>query len=122
MDRYLGDITAPVARLSARNQKLLTPWARASIDAQQALQNAAALLPPDGTATARSGQELPASQPVSELDAAAAALTAGRDLLHTHLATGPDGARWDRSEWTPVVTSAPVTRADHHAHEREAGQ
>ena len=36
---------------------------------------------------------------------------AGRDLLHTHFATGRDGARLARSEWAPVITSAPVTRA-----------
>jgi hypothetical protein len=47
----------------------------------------------------------------SGLDAAALSLAAGRDLLHTHFATGRDGARLDRSEWAPVITSAPVTWA-----------
>ena len=111
MARYLGDITAPVIGLSARNRTLLTPWARAGIEAREALQNAAALLQASGTETSRSGQEHPAGPAGYGLDVAAASLTAGRDLLHTHLATGPDGARWDRSEWAPVVTSAPVTRA-----------
>jgi hypothetical protein len=45
------------------------------------------------------------------LAAAAAALAAGRDLLHTHVAARPDGARLERSKWAPVVTSAPVARA-----------
>ena len=39
------------------------------------------------------------------------ARAAGRDLLHTHFSTGPDGSRAGRSEWAPVVTSVPVTRA-----------
>jgi hypothetical protein len=111
MARYLGDITAPVTGLSARNRVLLTPWARAAIGAHEALQNAMALLPSSGATTTRSGQERPADPAVRRLNAAAASLTAGRDLLHTHLATSPDGARWDRSEWAPVVTSAPVTRS-----------
>ena len=36
---------------------------------------------------------------------------AGRDLLYTHIALGPDRLVQERSEWAPVVTSLPVTRA-----------
>lgn len=43
--------------------------------------------------------------------AAASALTAGRDLLHTHRVTDPAGLMHDRSEWAPVVTSLAVLRA-----------
>ncbi len=52
-----------------------------------------------------------ASWRARHLAAAATQLTAGRDLLHTHLAPDPDGAMRGRSEWAPVVTSLPVTRA-----------
>src|ERR1019366_5320803 len=45
------------------------------------------------------------------LHAAAASMTASRDLLDTHFAAAPAGARQDCSDWAPVITSAPVTRA-----------
>jgi hypothetical protein len=45
------------------------------------------------------------------LAAAALELAASRDLLHTHLATDLNGQVRDRSDWAPVVTSVPVTRA-----------
>ncbi|HET9971742.1 MAG TPA: hypothetical protein VFQ68_26140 [Streptosporangiaceae bacterium] len=51
------------------------------------------------------------SELARRLDAAAAALMAGRDLLHTHLAQDPRGARQFRSEWGLVVYSPPAERA-----------
>jgi hypothetical protein len=48
---------------------------------------------------------------VAHLSAAAGHLIIGRDLLHTHVTTGPDGARTARSWWAPVITSGPVTAA-----------
>ena len=41
----------------------------------------------------------------------ATSLTAGRDLLQTHFAAGPGGAREVRSHWALAVSSPPVTRA-----------
>jgi hypothetical protein len=46
-----------------------------------------------------------------DLGAAASVITVARDLLHTHFHTSADGTRRDRSEWAPVITSAPVRRA-----------
>ena len=48
---------------------------------------------------------------VQHLSAAVGSLAAGRDLLQTHFATGPDGTRERRSYWAPVITSPPVTAA-----------
>jgi hypothetical protein len=48
---------------------------------------------------------------VAHLAAAADHLAAGRDLLQTHFATGPDGTRTGTSHWAPVITSGPVTAA-----------
>jgi hypothetical protein len=48
---------------------------------------------------------------VAHLAAAADHLAAGRDLLQTHFATGPDGTRTGASHWAPVITSGPVTAA-----------
>ena len=72
--------------------------------------------PPTACTAARStcpGE--PASEPAPSrarhLADAATKLAAGRDLLHTHIVLGPDGLAQERSEWAPVVTSLPVTRA-----------
>jgi hypothetical protein len=51
------------------------------------------------------------SQLARQLDAVAMVLTAGRDLLHTHLANDARGARQFRSEWGLVVCSPPAERA-----------
>ena len=59
----------------------------------------------------RPGYRRAADPAARRLDAAAGALAAGRDLLHTHVAVRPDGSRLERSEWAPVVTSVPVARA-----------
>jgi hypothetical protein len=48
---------------------------------------------------------------IAHLSAAAECLAAGRDLLQTHFATGPDGARAGTSYWAPLITSGPVTAA-----------
>ena len=53
----------------------------------------------------------PAGSLAARLDGYAAALTYGRDLLHTHLATTPHGGRRALSDWAPVISSAPVNRA-----------
>lgn len=45
------------------------------------------------------------------LDRYTEAMTYGRDLLHTHLGTLPDGTRAARSDWATVLSSAPVARA-----------
>lgn len=42
------------------------------------------------------------------LDAAALALAAGRDLLHSHVTAGADGTRMYVSGWAPVVASPAV--------------
>lgn len=108
MARYLSDITAPAASMSASSREQLTPWARASIGAQEAVHNAAALLQPYRVETGRSRRSR-AADPGCGLDAAAASMTAGRDLLHTHLTTAPDGTSRYRSDWAPAITSAPIT-------------
>ena len=48
---------------------------------------------------------------VRHLSAAADHLAAGRDLLQTHFATAPSGARTGTSYWAPAITSRPMTAA-----------
>ena len=110
MGRYLQDITAVPGDMQSRVGPPLTAWGRARSTARDALSNAAGqLLPHSG------GRRAPGVTARSELarrlDAAAAALTAGRDLLHTHLARDPRGTRQFRSEWGLVVCSPPAERA-----------
>jgi len=100
MGRYAGDIAA------ARSGVTDGLWAQAIARARAAT----ALI------TGPSRQEaavapFPAVSLAARLDGYAAALTYGRDLLHTHLATTPDGRRRALSDWAPVISSAPVNRA-----------
>jgi hypothetical protein len=111
MSFYLEDL-APCDDIEAAGRTDLHVWERAVIDTGAALRIAADCLH-------RSAADLGTSEPVGEpapyrarhLAGAATELMAGRDLLHTHIALGPDRLVQDRSEWAPVVTSLPVTRA-----------
>jgi len=111
MSAYLEDL-APCDDVEAAGRTDLHVWERAVIDTGAALRIAADCLH-------RSAADLTASEPVSEpapyrarhLADAATELMAGRDLLHTHITLGPDRLVQERSEWAPVVTSLPVTRA-----------
>jgi hypothetical protein len=110
MSRYCADVTSAFTGYSARQLRTLGGWPRAAIQAQEATQYAAGFL---RAAQADSLRRRPrtTSRAASGLDAAVISLTVGRDLLHTHFAIGCDGAQVARSEWAPVITSAPVTRA-----------
>ena len=110
MGRYLQDITAVPGDLRSRASPPLTAWGRARLTARDALTHAAGHLRQHG-----GGRRAPGVTARSELarrlDAAAVSLTAGRDLLHTHLARDPRGARQFRSEWGLVICSPPAERA-----------
>ena len=111
MSVYLEDL-APCDDIEAAGRTDLHVWERVVIDTGAALRIAADCLH-------RSVAELNPGEPVRELApsraghlaGAATELVAGRDLLYTHLVPGPDGLARERSEWAPVVTSLPVTRA-----------
>ena len=109
MSHCLDDL-APCDEVEASNWAGLHVWEHAVIDAHAAMRAAAACL---RRAAAESGDLAgPAtSWRARHLAAAAANLAAGRDLLHTHRAPDTDGLIQDRSEWAPVITSLPVTRA-----------
>ena len=110
MSRYCDDL-APCDEVEASGRDDLHPWERAAIDADAALRIAAGCL---RRATVEDADDLTGGMVLPrarQLEAAATELAAGRDLLHTHLATDPDGQMLERSEWASVVTSAPVTRA-----------
>jgi hypothetical protein len=110
MARYLKDITAPFDQVLPHNRPALNAWARASIEARQALASAAGVLQVHGAAERQPDTSAHAIL-ARRLDAAAVSLTIGRDLLQTHFAPGARGARRPRSDWALAVTSQPVTRA-----------
>ena len=109
MSRYADDVMASYPMLPSAKRPAETAWVLAASQAQEALIDAARLLPP------QQGSGRPASPPVSDLgrrlEATSVWLTAGPDLLQTHLAVGPDGIRQQRSEWAAVITSPAATRA-----------
>jgi hypothetical protein len=110
MSRYSADITSAFTGYPARQLRTLGGWPRAAAQAQEAAEHAAGFLRAAQAASPRRSRPR-TSRAASGLDAAVMSLTAGRDLLHTHFAIGRDGSRAARSEWAPVITSAPITRA-----------
>jgi len=109
MSRYVDDVMASYPRLPSAKRSAEAAWALAASQAQEALINAARLLPP------QQGRGRPALSPASDLgrrlEATSVSLTAGRDLLQTHLAVRADGVWQQRSEWAAIITSPAATRA-----------
>jgi hypothetical protein len=110
MGRYLQDIAAVPGDMPARAAPPLTPWGRARLTARDALTQASRHLRQHAWGTRAPGVTA-RSELARRLDAAAVALTAGRDLLNTHLARDPRGARQVRSEWGLVACSPPAEQA-----------
>ena len=110
MSRYLQDIAPVPADMPPHASPPLTAWGHARLTARDALGHATRHLRQHTWRTRAPGVAA-RSELARQLDAAALALTAGRDLLHTHLASDPRGARQFRSEWGLVVCSPPAERA-----------
>ena len=107
LSHYLADI-APYDEVEVLTSERIGGWAQAAVDAREALQVATASLQP-ADADPSPLDAGPAGRLSGHLGAAAMSLAAGRDLLRTHFSTGADGP--GSSEWSSVLTSAPVTRA-----------
>ena len=101
MRRYAGDITA--AGTGVRDGS----WAQAIAR----VRTATSLIVGASLQETASAPMLPARSFAARLDRYATVLTYGRDLLHTHLASTPDGEQQALSDWAPVISSAPVNRA-----------
>lgn len=109
MARYVDEVAVP-GEVRYKVGPPLTAWGRARVDAREALSNAAGHLRQHSMGRRRPG--VPARSELAwRLDAISVSLTAGRDLLHTHLALDPHGAHEFRSEWGPVVSFPPVEQA-----------
>lgn len=83
-------------------------WPAACLQARRAAVNAARELEPLA-GTGSPGP--PGSERGRHIDAAASALTAGRDLLATHFTTRQDGSAGHTSGWAPVITAHAFHRA-----------
>jgi hypothetical protein len=105
MTRYVDDVT-PCDEIEALSRGDLTWWQRAAVDVAAALRMAGVTL---AGVTGESG--LPTAPGGLPLADAAAALLAGRDLLHTHHVLDQAGIRVGWSEWADVITSPAVGKA-----------
>jgi len=111
MTRYVQDITGEPARTPSAPDGSPSPWERALSEARQALAEVGQFLFPSQNAAYAIRQSRRAGGLTAQrLDAATAALTTGRDLLHTHFTSAPGHPR-PRSEWSSLITSAPVSQA-----------
>jgi hypothetical protein len=95
------------------SDRQLGVWVRAAAQTREGLAAAQAALPAapgsdDGVSTGRRHRGS------DDLRAATLSIVPGRDLLHTHDPIGTGRRTAGRSEWTPVVRSAPVACAVLH--------
>jgi hypothetical protein len=111
MSRYIGDITATVENMPTRCRPPLNNWARAAIEARDAMATSASFLQRDGSGGGRWPSTTPLSPLARRLDAVTVSLGTGRDLLLTHFAPGRKSGQEHRSEWSSVIVSPQVTRA-----------
>ena len=95
MARYSADIAAVLADTARPRTSLPGTWLWASIRAQDAIQNTRGFLQPARACTRPSRYVRATGPQVCGLDAAAMALDAGRDLLHTHVVIRPDAPGWN---------------------------
>lgn len=111
MGRYLADITEASDTERPEQPAPADPWSRAATEARAAVQKAYIGLPlAEHVKTPHPRPQMTGSA-TRDLHAAAIAMTAGRDLLHTHFASVPEGGRQFRSEWAAVITSKSGRRA-----------
>jgi hypothetical protein len=103
-------VATPPSEVAGRTPVTAGPWERARGQAREALTNSAGYLLGPGTSRQR-WPAAPATSPLAQcLDQVATCLAAGRDLLHTHFAPGPQA--WvHRSPWAPAIASERVNRA-----------
>jgi hypothetical protein len=113
MTWFVRETSTAFDQVRRQDKRLLDSWARASIQAREALENAGANLEPDATESAPEYLDRgPAHSPLAcRLQAAATSLSAAHEVLNTHFTVGPTGIREDRSDWAHVIVSVPVTRA-----------
>ena len=110
--RYAEDASEALDAEYLAGDRELGAWVRAATRAREALATAEAALPAAGPE-----EIINADRPrrgSGDLGAATRSMTLGRDLLHTHETIETGRVITGGSEWTPVVSSAPVACAILH--------
>jgi len=110
---YAEDVSGVFEAEYLAGDRELGVWVRAAARAREALTIAAAALP----AALRPEEVVSANalrRGSGDLRAATRSMTLGRDLLHTHETIQSDRSTVGGSEWTPVISSAPVACAILH--------
>jgi hypothetical protein len=108
MVSYSDDAGRVLDALPRSERRSFTPWIRAAEVTRTALTDADACLRPYAGTRRYADQHRPNPDVLS---AAVRAMTLGRDLLHTHLGPRSGENLGHRSEWAPVITSAPIACA-----------
>lgn len=111
MERYFDDFTIPALNKRRGLRLSDSRWSFAVRQGRRQLHEAAVLLKPDSDDRFAIHPRRPASPVGDCLRSASAAMAAGRDLLHTHLTVNDRRIAVGRSEWAPVITSAPASAA-----------
>jgi hypothetical protein len=107
--RYVSDIVMVFSEMPDRGRRARRPWPRAAAEAMTMLAGGSqALVAQQLAAEPQSRQAICGA--ARRLDAAAASLTVGRDLLQTHFSQYQHH-RIHRSGWSAVITSPAVTQA-----------
>lgn len=110
---YAEDVSGALDAEYLAGDRELGAWVRADTRAREALATADAALP----AALRPEEVTSVNKPrrgSGDLRAATRSMTLGRDLLHTHDTIQTGRLTADGSEWTPVISSAPVACAILH--------
>jgi len=110
MARYASDVSLVSGDYLPGDRSRLAVWARAAIEAREALGHADELLRESGASPGNENKTVTGTSLPRGLHAAAASMTAARDLLQTHFTSEPGSVRQGRSEWALVITSPTVTR------------
>lgn len=110
--RYVDDIGPDWAPAADYRHPRDNSWDHARAEARHALATIQAILHHNAAERrARRPKAGPRVTLTSRIDAAALSLTAGRDLMHTHLDVTTDGIRGHRTELAAVLSAAPIRRA-----------
>jgi hypothetical protein len=102
---YGADLTNSFGELPDSDLDVLNAYARAAVQARDALSGAVSALGPRGV------DARPVNGLAREFDDAAVMLLAGRDLLQTHFTPAASRGRRGRTSWAPVIASPTVARA-----------
>ncbi len=111
MSRYAADVTAVLAPVPDQAPAAHSPWTSAAAEVRSAIVDAHRDRQKDSPAGRAWPHQRLTSSVIRDIDTAVTAISAARDLLHTHFHTSQDGTRHYRSEWASVIASPAAQKA-----------